>query len=38
MERLTKRAYGKITYSKERDVMCSSFATIVLLELEIATL
>lgn len=25
MERLTKRAYGKITYSKERNVMCSSF-------------
>lgn len=25
MERLTKREYGEITYSKNRDIMCSSF-------------
>lgn len=25
MGRLTKRAYGEITYSKERDIMCGSF-------------
>lgn len=25
MERLTKRAYGEITYSKDRDIMCGSF-------------
>lgn len=25
MERLTKREYGEITYSKNRDIMCGSF-------------
>lgn len=25
MERLTKRKYGEITYSKNRDIMCGSF-------------